>query len=145
MVQFPSLASLRKGNADSPDVMNSNRKLDVSLDGRVQRIWIPLLWLPLFKFVESEQWKRENINFWLPFWTSGTSTFLLPEVPFVTKQRDYDVTGIFDDYKVFANLINLTDSCLFEYFSLYGCYCFLLLLEESWWNMSLANKFKNTT
>ena len=31
--------------------------------------------------------------------------------------------------KVFANLINLTDSCLFEYFSLYGCCGFMTTIR----------------
>lgn len=31
--------------------------------------------------------------------------------------------------KVFASLINLTDSCLFEYFSLCGCCCFMTTIR----------------
>ena len=35
----------------------------------------------LYEFVDSEHWKRDNINFWLPFLTFGKSTFSLLKVP----------------------------------------------------------------
>ena len=42
-----------------------------------QRIWVPLFKGPLYEFVWSEHWKRENIIFQLQFLTFETSTFSL--------------------------------------------------------------------
>ena len=59
--------------------MNSNRKFDVSLDGTIlsyttnQNAFV----LTLALFVQSEQRKRENSNFWLPFFMYGTSMLSL--------------------------------------------------------------------
>ena len=52
-------------NADVTDVITSNRKFDVSLDGHfclTQRM-NALFWLMLYELAESVHWKRENTNF----------------------------------------------------------------------------------
>ena len=79
-----SLVSLSNENADARDVMNSNQRLDVSLDGTILSHTTNLNAFVLTPAVRicrgSVQWKRENINFRLPVLTSGTSTFSLLKV-----------------------------------------------------------------
>ena len=81
------IASFSNENADVPDVMNSNRRFDVLLDGTLlphtTNLNAFILTLAVREFVESEHWKRENINFRLPFLTPGTSTFSLLKVPII--------------------------------------------------------------
>ena len=48
-------------NADVTDVINSNRKFDVSLDGKL--LSHALFLLVLYELAESAHWKRENTNF----------------------------------------------------------------------------------
>ena len=70
------LASLHNKNADVLDVINSNWKFDVLLDGMLLSCTTNLnglVLLPQYEFVESEHRKRENIKLWLPFLTSRTS------------------------------------------------------------------------
>ena len=72
------ITSLSNENADVPEVMISNRKFDISLDGTLlshTTNWNAFVLIPAVEFVESEHGKRESINFRLPFLTFGTSTF----------------------------------------------------------------------
>ena len=67
-----TVVSLSNESGDVPKVMNSNQKLDVSLDGT---LWSHTTNLNAFVL------KRGNINFRLTFLTFGTSTFSLLKVP----------------------------------------------------------------
>ena len=70
-------------NADVSDVMISKRKFDISLDvtqvslNESECFCFNSRWTNL----SSQHWKRENINFRLLFFTSGSSTFSLLKVP----------------------------------------------------------------
>ena len=77
-----------------------------------QRIWTPLFYLPLCEFVQSEHWKKENINFRLPFFTSGTSTFNVVNVE-CKVQKDW---GRWRDFESNQTLICV--SC-YRYFLVY--------------------------
>ena len=70
--------SLSNESADVPNVMNSNRKFDLSLDG--QTLLSNTKNLNVIVLTPAVR-KRENINFQLTFLTSGTSTFSLLKVP----------------------------------------------------------------
>ena len=72
-----TVVSLSNESADVPNVMNSNQKLDVSLDGT---LWSHTTNLNAFVLTPAVR-KRGNINFRLTFLTSGTSTFSLLKIP----------------------------------------------------------------
>ena len=60
-----SLVSLSNENADVPDVMNSNRKFDVSLDGTLLSHTTNLnafVLTPAVRIVESQRSEREKIS-----------------------------------------------------------------------------------
>ena len=70
-----TVVSLSNESADVPKVMNSNQKLDVSLDGT---LWSHTTNLNAFVLTPAV---RKRGNFRLTFLTSGTSTFSLLKVP----------------------------------------------------------------
>ena len=75
-----SFENISNEDADVLDVMNSNRKINISLDGTLLFYTTNLnaFVLPLYEFVESDHWKRENINFRLPFLTIRRLRSLFP-------------------------------------------------------------------
>ena len=65
------IAYLSNENADLPDVMNSNRKFDVSLDETL--LWHTMNLMPLFRGLKGRKYQLPVVIFYVPPLVSGNS------------------------------------------------------------------------
>ena len=84
-----SVSHLSNESADIPDAINSNWEFDVSLILSHASNLNSFGLNPTVQIVKSGHWKRENINFWLPFLASATSRFWLLKVPNNTDNNQF--------------------------------------------------------
>ena len=78
------IVSLSNENTYVLDVMNSNRKFDISLKEHCclpQRIWMPYSWMPAIRICQVRALKERKYQLRLPFLMCGMSTFSLLNAP----------------------------------------------------------------